>query len=294
MIRLTALSLTPGIDARLRQGDPARVLHVFEHVVNLSMADQMLSLVTETIGNGPFNVVVPACDFRQHVTATDTLTMVPNALHVGDLVIDLSAAAEWNPAPDWLRLRSAHTRLRAHIPLIRAVLRQQAPASSWAALVVELPAVGRSRLDAACLENAQFHWHTLHRALVDLNQAEAIASAQQLVGLGRGLTPSGDDWLVGCGLAAQLHLPSPAAAALLLKTIDLTASGTTRLSSAWLQAVANGLCNEHWHRFFAACQQSDDRLVYEAARRIVAVGHTSGADALAGYVALIDPLRPPN
>lgn len=288
MIRLAALSLTPGVYARLRQGGPARVLHVFEHVVNLSMADQVLSLVTETIGNGPFNVVIPACDFRRHVPVADTLTMVPNALHIGDLVVDLSSAALWNPTPDWLRLRSAHARLRAQIPQIRAVLRQRAPASSWAVMVVDLPAVGRSELDAACLENAQRHWHTLHQALIDLRETEAIASARQLVGLGRGLTPSGDDWLVGCGLAAQLNLPSPEAAALLLKTIDLTSSGTTQLSSAWLQAAVNGLCNAHWHRFFAACQRSDSGQVYEAARQIVAVGHTSGADALAGYLAIIE------
>ena len=282
-VQLAARSLPPAIHASLHQADGAQVLHVFEHVVNLVAGDKVLSLVTPKIGNGPFNIVLPDLNFKQHISPSNTLTVRPNALHIGNLVIDLAPAALWNPRPNWPRLRLEHARLRAQIPVIRAVLQQHAPANSWASLIVDLPTTPRSNLDTRIIKLAQQQWKNLYEALIKLDQAKCAESARHLVGLGNGLTPSGDDWLVGCGLAAQLNWPSPEAASLLLETIALTAPGTTRLSATWLQAAADGMCSEHWHRLFEAAL--DD--VFQAALRIIEQGHSSGADALAGYLAMI-------
>ncbi len=289
MVQLAAQSLTPAVDGLLRRASQIRVHHVFEHVVNLGAGNEIISLVTPEIGNGPFNVVVPACDFRQHVSLASTVTIIPNALHIGDLVISLCSAVRWNPCPPWSQLRSNQVQLRARIPVIRAVLQQHAPAGSWAHLVVELPTAPKSSLDVHFLKFARWHWNNLYAAVINLNQSDCMGYAKQLVGLGNGLTPSGDDWLVGCALAAQLNLPSPEIASLLLKTIDLVSSGTTFLSSNWLQAAVSGNCSEHWHRFFLSCLEPDsDQVCYQAALRIVEQGHSSGADALAGYLAVVE------
>ena len=289
MVQLAAQSLTPAVDALLRRAGQIRVLQVFEHVVNLNAGNEIISLVTPEIGNGPFNVVLPACDFRHHVTMSSTVTVIPNALHIGDLVISFRSAARWNPYPLWSQLRSKQAQLRARIPVIRAVLHQHAPPDSWAQLVVELPAAPKSNLDVQFITFARRRWNNLYKAMINLDQCNCMDYAKQLVGLGNGLTPSGDDWLVGCALAAQLNLPSPETASLLLKTIGLVSSGTTFLSSNWLQATVSGMCNEHWHRFLASCVQPDsDQVCYQAALRIVEQGHSSGADALAGYLATIE------
>ncbi len=101
------------------------------------------------------------------------------------------------------------------------------------------------------------------------------------------MTPAGDDWLLGAALAAHSGFPTPDAAALLLIAVRLAAPGTNPLSASWLRAAVDGACGAHWHRLFAACLYQDAGAVARAAEAIVAQGHSSGADALAGFLAQI-------
>jgi hypothetical protein len=286
MTRLTALSLTPAVRAWLQASRHARILHIFERVVNLIAGDDVISLVTPDVGNGPFNVVLPAFDFARRITPSDPLQITPDALYIGDLVIDVSSAAIWNPYPDWQTIRAQQARLRAHAPVVRAVLQQHAPANSLAHLVVELP-VPPSALETHVVNTARQHWQNLVQGARHLDHARCVAGAAQLSGLGSGLTPAGDDWLLGCALAAHAGFPSPEAAALILDAVRRAASGTHSLSASWLRAAADGAGGQDWHTFWGCCLQAETRSVYQAAVQIVRQGHSSGADALAGYVALV-------
>jgi hypothetical protein len=286
MTRLTAQSLTPTGRAWLRHERRVRILHIFERVVNLIAGGGVLSLVTPEIGDGPFNVVLSSHTFAQQIAVSDPLRIAPNGLHIGDIVIDLSSAALWNPYLDWQQLRVEGARLRAQAPVIRAVLQQYAPANSLAYMVVDLP-TPPSSLEVHFVNAARQHWHDLYQGALHLDHAVCAASAEQLVGLGSGLTPAGDDWLLGCALAAHLGLPSPTAAALILDAVRLAAPGTNPLSSCWLRAAVEGACSRYWHTFFARCLEADSRAVCQAALHIVQQGHSSGADALAGYFALL-------
>jgi hypothetical protein len=203
---LAVQSLTPAVRAWLRDARHARILHIFDHAVNLIAGTGVLSLVTPAIGNGPFNVVLPPFNFVQHITPSSLLRITSNTLHIGGLVIDLSPAALWIPYPDWHQLRSQHVRLQTQVPVLRAVLQQHAPANSLAHIVVELPAP-LSSLETQIVKAAHQHWDAMCQGALCLDYARCAAGARQLVGLGGGLTPAGDDWLLGCALAAHLDLP---------------------------------------------------------------------------------------
>jgi hypothetical protein len=284
--RLAAQSLTPAVWAWLHTACHVRVLHVFERVCNLVADDSsVLSLVTPAVGNGPFNMVVPPIDFIACITPTDPVDVQPDELCIGRLMVTTASAQTWNPFPDWRRLRQHRDRLLAHEPLIRRVLQEHAPANSFAHLVVEL-SPPPSAIEARCLDVAHEHWRVMVRGLRHLDRDACRSSATHLVGLGSGLTPAGDDWLLGCALAAHLGLPTTLAAGLLLSAIRSAAAGTNILSAHWLRAAVQGACGAPWHAFFEACVRSDRQQINHAARHILRQGHSSGADALAGYVAL--------
>jgi hypothetical protein len=103
---------------------------------------------------------------------------------------------------------------------------------------------------------------------------------EALIGLGPGLTPSGDDYLAGM-LVALRALGRDAQARSLWRWLQpRLALRTGAISAAHLAAAAAGEAHEALHHMLCAPSQA-------AARALGAVGHCSGWDALAGAVAVL-------
>jgi hypothetical protein len=112
------------------------------------------------------------------------------------------------------------------------------------------------------------------------------ADVAQLIGLGPGLTPSGDDYLGGV-LVALRWVGRPQQADSLWRWLEPRLAGATgAISAAHLAAAAGGEAHEALHQVLEdlAAWQAPDLLPGLA--RLDAVGHTSGWDALAGAVAV--------
>lgn len=105
-----------------------------------------------------------------------------------------------------------------------------------------------------------------------------------LIGRGLGLTPSGDDLLVGFsfGLALQHRLSTFG------ELLCMYLPGkTNEISQAYLLAVALGNVNEPYIQLANALDQMDQNHIQTALDDILATGHTSGADALLGFATSI-------
>jgi hypothetical protein len=107
--------------------------------------------------------------------------------------------------------------------------------------------------------------------------------AHTLAGLGPGLTPSGDDVLVGC-LLALAALPDVDGAPVREAIASSAGNRTTHISAAYLDAAVRGEASEGWHHLVAAMNTSDTVHVTAAARQVLSVGETSGSDMLGGFV----------
>jgi hypothetical protein len=114
------------------------------------------------------------------------------------------------------------------------------------------------------------------------DEAQVKAGAAQLAGLGTGLTPSGDDFLLGTMLCAWLAHPSPKRYC--AEVLDAALAQTTLLSAAYLRSAAGGECSSPWHLLLEALASGSEERIVDAARAVVAYGHTSGSDALAGFL----------
>lgn len=112
-------------------------------------------------------------------------------------------------------------------------------------------------------------------------------SPTDLLGLGPGLTPSGDDVLCGVLLALDAIGARPAAARLAAAISEAVGTATTPLSAAFLAAAAEGQGAEALHRFIAAAIAADLDALPETIVDLGRIGHTSGWDAMAGAVLVL-------
>lgn len=112
---------------------------------------------------------------------------------------------------------------------------------------------------------------------------EAVRAARSIVGLGPGLTPSGDDVLAGLLAALRTFGPATLADAIGAAVTPDAAERTTALSATLLHCAAHGLAG----REVAAVLNglSGREPLAPPVTRLLGAGHTSGADLLWGITA---------
>ena len=110
--------------------------------------------------------------------------------------------------------------------------------------------------------------------------------AAQLIGLGPGLTPSGDDYLGGVLLALRCMGRGAQADSLWRWLAPRLSRHTSAISAAHLGAAAAGEVHEALHEVLESLSAWQVPDLHPSLARLDAVGHTSGWDALAGVVAV--------
>ena len=287
-MNLRAIAITPAARAWLARPARARVLNVFERACNLvDERGEVLAVVTSERGLTPFAVMVPALDrapFRG-LTETSEIVVAPSALRLGLVAIETTGARLWDPAPDWPAIRPLFAGPEA-LEALAAGADGRGPAGS----LLELfdPAEPASALPAAVRDRARAGALALVAGWRAGSLEMAAAGARRLAGLGGGLTPAGDDFILGTLLGAWAGLYGTAArdaAAMAEGIAEAAAPLTTTLSAAYLRSAARGECSAYWHDLFAALVRREPAGVQPALSALLAVGHTSGADALAGFLA---------
>ena len=284
---LQGVAFTAAARQWLTSTTAARVLNVFDRACNLLNQDgAVLALVTSERGLTPFGLVVAGAaraPFRG-VPADSPVRVDPDRLSVGPLLIDFGAAALWDARPAWPAL----TRLFGADPARLGRLAALASEVELEGSLLDLfrPVAGDTALAQALLARARQGAWTLVQGLAVLDSDQATLGARTLAGLGGGLTPAGDDFIVGALLAVWAGLYGPGAEELAGAVAAAAAPCTTTLSAAYLNAAGQGECSAHWHALFEAQLCDDWPATRAAMQSLVSIGHTSGADALAGFLAV--------
>jgi Protein of unknown function (DUF2877) len=276
-LEISASSISPCAHNWLANSRQPRILHVFDRACNLiNERREVLSVVTPQIGNGPFNLVIPIREsferlsdgdasrqtsevFFNHLRIESPISILDHQLTLGDLIINTSKANLWPPRPHWEVLHDRR----------ESILNQ----------LTQLP-ITHYQLPISQLSNS------LLSSLADADLSSSITAARPLAGLGAGLTPTGDDFLMGALYATWIIHPLEIASGLAKVIAENAAPLTTSLSAAWLRSAGKGEAGILWHHFFDALISFDPVSIQKSMNKILAVGETSGADAMAGFIGL--------
>jgi hypothetical protein len=294
-----ALSINrPVFNAVKREGLIARVFANYRRACNLMTSEgEIIALVSPAIGNGPLNIVIEENAALEHVKPGLPAVFSDEQPGLDEsLVVSLDGAQLWRPEVDWKGLITHRRKLEQNSAALCSWLSQNDIAMTLLSLVLHGEKEPRACEDEtrslhklAFLAMAQVGIKGLWQALRVGDRPGVRESAALLAGLGAGLTPAGDDYLVGLmaglrvwpGSLSNIGL-SPGDACQII--LEATEDRTTLLSRAFLHSAKEGLFGENWHRLLAELSRGEAKGIRQAARRILASGATSGADALAGFL----------
>ena len=264
----SAVSLTIAHDA-------AKTTGVTSRGVFLTVEQQVLFVSIER-WRGPLTINVKGtldCASGDHVRLSPTRLIFPA------FEVDLSTAEVWLPiAPTSARsvvdqrerLRQLATRTLSRktpdgfgrlLPYLLDLPEKQALSASEAALLARL---NQLRDATQC---------------GDFEQATALIEG--VLGLGRGLTPSGDDVTIGWLLRLNRWPAERNWQALNQRVIDLAYQRTTTLSANLIECAANGEADERLLNVVDGIMLGQPELA-ECAECVLSWGNSSGVDALIG------------
>ncbi len=257
------------------------VLSTFLHACVIRMGPgKLVAVVAPELDNGPINIVLESIpDPCTDLQPGTPVRLEYGRLQLAGLTVSLASARTWEPCPDWAGLRPRAQALLGRLGQLLVGLRDRVPDGSLLALVEGSAQAGSTRVSGG-LERAREAAEALWVGWRG-DEEQSRTGAAQLAGLGEGLTPAGDDFLSGVMLCAWLAHPDPARYCQTL--LEASSDRTTMLSAAFLRSAASGECSAAWHRLLGAMKAGSDELLDRAAHGVLSFGHTSGADALAGF-----------
>ena len=275
---------------------PLRILSRHHHALNLvTPTDTLFAIVTPYHGNGPFHVVISPAQLT-YIQRQPAIYLQTHHIVAGSLTLPFASFARWAPHLPALSARPAQSlpALYQHYqklgqPALGAVTLTQDPQSTTR----PTPSLSPLQFDHTAqvtYQRAQQALTLLSSGLYEENMLLITEGVKLLAGLGPGLTPAGDDFLVGLLAAFYALGPSyarqqgaswPMYARLIA---DMAHNHTTRLSATWLTHAGAGGFGEPWHNLIQAMNAHQPQALTTCAERILATGATSGADAMSGFL----------
>ncbi len=265
--------------------DVGRVHSVFERVVNVDIGDgRLLTLANRDADDAPDTVVVDVATWRApHLAAGTEVDLAPDAIRLGHrIVVTLASARPWSarlpPYPD------DDATVRANLPLAREHLERH---GSGIGLTRSITAAVPSTLEQALVAAFQRATRELCAALARNAVPPAIDEAiGRLIGLGPGLTPAGDDFLLG--LLTALNIPGSPRADLRYigaAAVACAARRTNRISLAALHHAANGRVRDRIVHLCRTLMYDSAGTMRAALDGVLRIGASSGTDISLGLLA---------
>lgn len=275
----------------LRERRSGSVLAVFRRSFYVRFGSDLVCIGPLGLGRGPLNALHAPLDrvpWRER-------SLLPGAevrSDAGRLEVDDRYAFDFATADVWqspAAPSSSITALHAGMQLLATMARERSPGGLGALLWSSANALdddGRGARDpllrAATPPVAALRgWLASVLAGVDA----PLPAIGALIGLGPGLTPSGDDFL--CGTMAALHyLGRGDVASRLAAILSPRLSETNLISAAFLRCASAGEASSVLFDVLDCLPLADNALLAQRLDAVDRVGHTSGWDCLAGAAAV--------
>lgn len=277
--------------ARVNGAAFAGVVHsAFHRAVNIAClcCGELHTLVTDDLDDGPNSLVVAAGDFlAMGICQGDSVRAAGGSLAIaGKAMVTVTGAVTWRtPVPE---THCATDLLRRRLAEAEAAIWRNGTPGGF----IE----GMADTEIARLTTRMLHEGAdgLALALGRGDTNAALAHAGRLLGLGPGLTPSGDDFLTGLLAARALcrQHGDLGSDAFPLGVVRLAKTATNPIAYAAIAKAARGEVRERVARLIIALGSATVEPFAPALAQVLAIGSSSGTEiafgVIRGLASLID------
>lgn len=282
-LKARALSADADFMARLGRGDFHLDVHSrFSRVINLRCRESgyLYSVVCSSLDDAPNTLRISATEFDELVVDGNTkLRYDGEVLLLGDgLEIDLASCRVWLPPPLLFRALPSD-----YLQIIKSEIDDE---------IASINSISLFRYDGNNVFYQVMSQQLLRGSerLIDgmrtANPAVIRDALKGLLGLGIGLTPSGDDFLVGlCAVLAVPQHPAHVYLPLIAQVIRAEEYRTNKISYMALIKAVQGKTRACIGALLATIFNGELASIKERIKPVVNIGSSSGADILSGIAA---------
>lgn len=270
----------------LDRGAACRIGALFERSFYVDLGEVWICVGPETLGRGPLNL---GCALPGSVDWHASGLRVglgchadPTALRIGQLYrLALGNAEVWSPppVPPW-----SFGTLAQGLGVLEDLGASGLPEEGLACFLLAGSSHDTSRVAARARDSISELTGWLSTAARGESRHRDLPPFSDLVGLGPGLTPSGDDFLGGILIALRFLGLKDEAARFYQAALPLFRLNRNPISTAHFRAAAEGAASEALHDAMSALALGRREALKAALVQVDGIGHTSGWDSLAGIV----------
>ena len=240
----------------------------FRRALNISADGELFTVCRRGLGRSATVIVIMEdLDFMTQVAPGSPVWIEQGAVRVGSLEIDVSMAAVWRGRMN----ENIQADISSEsVAILKSVLdRRAAPGSAW-----RLLQSGDSFCDA-------------------VDELIRDGSLRKLIGRGVGLTPSGDDFVLGY-MAAVNHISALRPRLVPLhEAVSASLKATNDISAAMLKQAMRYGYHEYLDDLCHVLLNGEEERLAASAARLTEIGATSGSDMLTGVYMAAGTYSPP-
>ncbi|HHR5860825.1 DUF2877 domain-containing protein [Providencia alcalifaciens] len=255
---------------------------VFNKAINFSVNHQLYTLLSSQIDNAPNSCRLINKDFLSYkINVGDSVFILNNEIHIGEnYAISFLLCTTWKPSTIYFVAEKINDKdylffLESKFNEIDSILNKRTHS------LFNYQGNNLFYLESSKkLNELRF---SLINALMNKQSSEVANIVSQFIGLGIGLTPSGDDYLVG--LMAFLLLKNHPANSFYIsfyQGILHSKGNTTPISAITLEKALDQGYRENMHQLIQCLVDGRNENIYPKILEILNIGSSSGCDMLFG------------
>ncbi len=280
----------------LKEEDYGRVHSVYTRTINIVLHKKIVALQPYGLQKTPMTISVQEDDKafnRLKIRRNDRVVLCKNYLSINRYRFDIRNYQLWDPKLDYLDLQLEDID-RQTIKYLSDLLKVYGSREGLRDIALFLVLKNFSNTFAGSGNNKSLLAKGLSMtnnlfALLKRGEVDrAVETMGGFIGLGPGLTPSGDDFLVGfISILLIVETNMALINEFRLKLISKIASllnKTTFLAGEFLKYSCKREFCQVFHDFFTALEEKNTNKILISTMAFIKLGHSSGSDSLSGII----------